>query len=92
MNETLIREGGRYAAEGAMRSPPVWWRAELFGFIPMPIVWNVFIIVLVALIFWWLLRGSRQARETPLEILQKRYVTCDIDRETFLQMKKDLSE
>ncbi|MFH1721252.1 MAG: hypothetical protein ABH950_01460 [Candidatus Altiarchaeota archaeon] len=92
MNETLVREGGRMVGEAAVRRAPTWWREDLFGIIPMPIVWNVFIVVIVALIFWWLLRSSNRHTETPLQLLQKRYVAGEIDRETYLQMKKDITD
>jgi len=93
MNETLPRHGMR-AAERCFgpdcRLPHfLFGREPLFGFIPSYMVWNVVIILLVALIFWWLLRGSRQV-ETPLDVLKKRYVSGEIPKDEFEQMKKDI--
>jgi uncharacterized membrane protein len=92
MNQTIIMEGGRLARDAALRRPPVWWREPLFGVIPVHIVWNFIVILLVALIFWWLIRGSQKHGETPMDLLKKRYVAGEIDRETFLKMKEDISD
>ncbi|MFH0863276.1 MAG: hypothetical protein V1875_09665 [Candidatus Altiarchaeota archaeon] len=68
----------------------------LFGVIPMPLIWNLLTVTLVALIFWWLLKGSQKkahtAFETPLNLLKRRYASGEIDRKTFLQMREDLAD
>lgn len=92
MNETVIANTTRMLCRAGDCRPLPWYRDEFLGFIPPFLVWNIAVIVLVALIFWWLLRGSQKPAETPLELLQKRYVTGDVDRETYLQMKKDLTD
>jgi putative membrane protein len=61
-----------------------------FGGIGM-IIWMV---LLLALLFWVLRRGVGpgpvQARETPLDIIKRRYAAGEITREQFLAMKQDL--
>ena len=91
MNQTLVEEGGRIAGDEVHRiSGP--WREPLFGLIPMPWVWNLATVLLVALVFWWLLRGSQKSYESPIDLLKKRYVTGELDRKAFLQMKKDIAD
>ncbi len=68
------------------------WREPMLGFIPMPLIVNLAMVVLVALIFWWLLRGSKTTEETPMSVLKRRYAAGEIDRKTFLQMKEDMAE
>ncbi|MBU4202338.1 MAG: SHOCT domain-containing protein [Candidatus Altiarchaeales archaeon] len=66
-------------------------RHMLFGIIPAPLVWNFLIILIIALIFYWLARGSR-TNETATDILKKRYAAGEIDKKTFEQMKKDIAD
>jgi len=61
---------------------------DFFG-IPVFVVWNLIIILLLVLIFYWLVRGSR-TNETATDILKKRYASGEIDKKTFEQMKKDI--
>ncbi|OYT54876.1 MAG: hypothetical protein B6U72_01150 [Candidatus Altiarchaeales archaeon ex4484_2] len=52
---------------------------------------NLLFILVLALIFYWLLRGSGR-HDTPMDLLKMRYVRGEIDKETFLEMKEDLSD
>ena len=72
---------------------PIFWDPVL-GVIPMPLIWNLMTVLLVALIFWWLLRGShgRGEAESPENALKRRYVAGEIDRKTFLQMREDIRD
>jgi uncharacterized membrane protein len=90
--DQLVLSVGTYLARDSMRRSPSFWRDSLFGLIPMPIVWNLITVALVALIFWWLLRGSQKQAQTPMELLKRRYVAGEIDRKTFQQMKEDISD
>ena len=90
ITSTTIVAASRFPRDAMMRNPN-WYRQDLFGVIPMPIVWNFITILLVGLIFWWLIRGSHKS-EDAIDVLKKRYATGEIDRETFEQMKKDLIE
>lgn len=92
MNATLVEHGGRIAGEEVFRRAPGLWRDSLFGFIPMPLVWNFVAVLLVVLIFWWLIHNSQKNAETAMNLLKRRYVTGEIDRETYLKMKKDIAD
>ncbi len=87
MEREIIEHGGR-----EMRNSVFFGREPLLGFIPPFMVWNLVIVVLVGLIFYWLLKSSQRSSDTPLDVLKKRYVSGEIDREAFEQMKKDISD
>ena len=59
-------------------------------------MWMVFIIILVAVAVYWLVRETRTkadhrlSGETPLDILKKRYAKGEITKDEFERMKKDL--
>lgn len=65
-------------------------RRMFLGIIPVPVIWNLLIILIIALIFYWLVKGS--AAQDALDIARKRYASGEIDRKTFEQMKKDLAD
>ena len=65
-------------------------RHTFFGLVPVPVVWNLIIILVIALIFYWLVRSS--SKETAIEVLKRRYAAGEIDRKTFLGIKKDIEE
>ncbi|MBU0762567.1 MAG: SHOCT domain-containing protein [Candidatus Altiarchaeota archaeon] len=90
MYEFLCATGVEVAKSGFKASHPFYGKDWLFGVIPFPLIWNLITTFLVVLIFWWLVRGSRKSGESSMEILKKRYAKGEIDRKTFLQMKKDL--
>ena len=64
---------------------------EIFG-IPGVFLWNLIFILVLTLIFYWLLRSSRQTHETPMDLLKKRYINEEIDKKTFEEMKKTISD
>jgi putative membrane protein len=80
----------RRAANGIVDrfGPPV--PRDIFG-IPTFFIWNFLIILVISLIFYWLLRSSR-TYETPMDVLKKRYVSGEIDKETFEAMRKDIKD
>jgi uncharacterized membrane protein len=88
MVQTLLEHSGRIAGSGVHRFPGSWNP----GIIPMPLLWNFVVVLLVALIFWWLLCGSQKSVETPMNMLKKRYVMGEIDRKTYLEMKGDITD
>ena len=59
-------------------------------------MWMVFIVILVAVAVYWLVREAstktdyRLSGETPLDILKKRYAKGEITKDEFEKMKKDL--
>jgi putative membrane protein len=89
MNNTTII---RHIAEGM---PPAGGRGplpnDILG-IPTFFLWNLLFIIVLALIFYWLLRSSRHPPEKPLDLLKKRYVAGEISKEQYEEMKKDISD
>jgi len=70
---------------------PVGW----LWMVMMGVFWVALIIAVIFLIRWLLLskgdRGSEVLREeSPLEILNKRYAKGEIDKQEFVEKKKDL--
>jgi uncharacterized membrane protein len=92
MNTSIVEAGGQVARDDVLHRGAGFGRELLFGLIPLPWIWNVATVVLVALIFWWLLRGSQKSVETPMNTLKRRYAAGEIDRKTFLEMKEDLAD
>lgn len=80
----------RTARELMDRGRAPFFGPELFG-IPTFYLWNLLVVLIIALIFYWLLRSSR-IHETPMDVLKKRYVRGEIDKETFEAMKKDITD
>lgn|GEM_PF-3730967 len=72
------------------RGQPQFFRHEILG-IPTFFIWNFLIILIIALIFYWLLRSTK-SYETPMDVLKKRYVREEIDKKTFEGMKKDITD
>jgi uncharacterized membrane protein len=64
----------------------------IFGVFPPYFVYTLAIILSIALIFYWLIRNQVKKKDTPLELLQKRYARGEIDAESFRDMKKEISE
>ncbi|HHQ45175.1 MAG TPA: SHOCT domain-containing protein [Candidatus Altiarchaeales archaeon] len=92
MNQLLVQSAASLGRNFSGRPHyPIFGREPLFGFIPSFVAWNIVILLVVVLIFWWLLRSSHK-NETALEVLKKRYVSGEIDRETYIQLKKDISD
>ena len=84
--ELALRAGEKISYAAFKHKP---FPHEFLG-IPTFYMWNILFMLVLALIFYWLLRGSRR-HESPMDLLKKRYVAGEIDKETFLEMKKDLS-
>jgi len=89
---SFVGQGGQVVREEVFWGGPPLGRGSLFGILPMHLVWNFVVVLLVVLIFWWLVRGSQKNDETGMDILKKRYAAGEIDRKTYLQMKKDITD
>ena len=62
-----------------------------FGTGWMMIFWWLLIIALVVIVARALFTGTKRSeKETPLEILKRRYANGEIDKEEFEERKKDL--
>lgn len=64
-------------------------------------MWIILLLVVAAIAFIWLQQSKKNGgngwmgtgpRETPLDILKKRYASGEIDRETFERLKKEITE
>ena len=71
-------------------SQPMGWGMHFMG----PIFW-VFIIIGLVLLVRWLIKyfgteSKNQDKESALDIVSKRYASGEIDRETYVRIKKDL--
>lgn len=55
------------------------------------IMWIIPILVVVLIIFLSRNNNVQSKKETPLEILKKRYVKGEITKEQFLEMKNNIS-
>lgn len=59
-------------------------------------MWMVFIVILVAVVIFWLVQETRTkadhrlSGETPLDILKRRYAKGEITKDEFEKVKKDL--
>ena len=92
MNQSLIEYGGRMSRMTCKPPHPWFGREPLLGFIPTYIFWNLLVILLVAGIFYWLLRGSRGKPETAMDVLKKRYAGGEISKNEYLEVKKEIME
>jgi len=52
--------------------------------------WVIVVLGLIAAM--WALRGSSLLRETPVEILKRRYARGEMDADQFEKMKRQLQE
>ena len=91
MNDSIVEHGGRVFGGMAGVGSRGFLKHTIFG-IPSFIIWNLVIILLLALIFYWLVRGSKKSNESPLDLLKKRYVLGEIDKKTFEEMKEVISD
>lgn len=66
-----------------------WFEGHYWG---MHLFWWIIWIILFIWIFItpWDIPGQRTKKDTPLEILKRRYARGEIDRQQFEDMKKDL--
>jgi len=53
-------------------------------------LFQLVILLLLLLIFWWLLRGQGTIRESPKEIVQRRYAAGEITKKEYEALKKEL--
>jgi putative membrane protein len=54
---------------------------------------QIIIIVLALIVVWWILKGQKKdydLKDSPLEILKKRYAAGEITKKQFEDIKKDL--
>jgi len=66
----------------------------LFGGLMMLLFWILIIAGIVLLVRWFINEGKLKGlrtEETPLDILEKRYASGEIDREQFESMKRELT-
>ena len=77
---------------GPMYGPGGGWPMMHYGYGG----WSMWLIpvIVVAIAIYFIVQAQRGggARETPLEILKKRYAKGEISKEEFDRMKRDLSE
>jgi len=73
---------------GMMGNYPIYYRYNSFW----NILWLVFLIGVIVLIIWLIYNFTKKGKEseTPISILQKRYVKGDINKKQFDEMKKEL--
>ena len=63
------------------------------------IIWVVALVLIVALVAWFFRSGSRtgvaagrlERRSTGLDVLEERYARGEINREEYLQKKRDIA-
>ncbi|MBI4297174.1 MAG: SHOCT domain-containing protein [Chloroflexi bacterium] len=70
------------------------WGGWLIGVPFMILFWGLLILGIVALVRYLGLSGpgaGQRHEDTPLDILKRRYVRGEIDKEEFEQKKRDLS-
>jgi uncharacterized membrane protein len=68
--------------------PPPFGGHDILG-VPTFFIWNLVIVLIIAVIFYWLLRSAGKP-ESALDILKRRYSLGEIDKATYDAMKKDI--
>ncbi|MEA3254670.1 MAG: SHOCT domain-containing protein [Candidatus Altiarchaeota archaeon] len=91
MNDSIVEHSGRVFSGMVGNGSRGFLKHTIFG-IPTFMIWNLAIILLLALIFYWLVRGSKKSNESPLDLLKKRYVRGEIDEKTFEEMKEVIGD
>jgi uncharacterized membrane protein len=70
---------------------PPFGREMIFGIFHPFMVYTIIVVLGIAIIFYWLIRRAGM-KDTPVEILKKRYAGGEIDTETYKATKKELAE
>ncbi len=60
------------------------------GWIFMILFWGAVVVGLVLAVRWFLPRRPGRRRETPLEILERRYAAGEISKEEYERMRREL--
>lgn len=68
-----------------------WFEGHYWG---MHIIWWVIWVILILWIFAtpWDIPGQRTSRETPLDLLKKRYAQGEISKEEYEDIKRTLQK
>jgi len=64
-----------------------WWMGGMWFF---PLLFWILVIASVVFIIRWLRERGQEQKESPMDILKKRYASGEIDRDTFERMRKDI--
>ena len=64
-----------------------WWIGGMWFF---PLLFWILVIAGSDFIVRWMRERGQEQKESPLDILKRRYASGEIDRDTFEQMKKDI--
>ncbi|MFZ2455726.1 MAG: hypothetical protein WAX07_04560 [Candidatus Altiarchaeia archaeon] len=71
--------------------PPPLGPELLFEVFPPYFVYTLAITLSIALIFYWLIRNQVK-KDTPMDVLRKRYAKGEVDAGSFRDMKKEISK
>ena len=65
-----------------------------FGYMGMHIIWWVIWMILIIWIFAtpWNIPGQRLKKETPLDLLKKRYANGEISKEEYNSIRENLQK
>ena len=69
---------------------PGWWMWGPAGAVMMLVFWALVITGLVLGIRWLARQGHRERPDRALDILRERYARGEIDKDEFLERKRDL--
>ena len=61
------------------------------GIVPAFAVWTGLIVLVLMLVFYWMIRGSKSQKETPQDILLRRLVSGEISKKEYMELKKELA-
>ena len=73
----------------------MYWNHDMMGWaggFGMILIWIILIMLIVVLVKFLMTKtnGQREQKETPLEILKRRYAKGEIDKVEYDEKKKDL--
>lgn len=91
-NDNIYVGYGMMGSGGMMGSYPTSYAYSNYGY--WNILWLIFLIGVIVLIIWLIFKLTKKGEEseTPINILQKRYVKGDISKKQFDEMKKELKK